>query len=124
LKKSFDYFEQAIQLDPRYAAAYVGIANYFSVLPFYTNSQPDEVFPKAKAAVAKALELDDTLAGAHAAKAYIKTYYDWDGGTGEQEFRRALALDSNDAGTHHMFSRFLSSLGRIDEALSEVRARS
>ena len=121
LKKSFDYFEQAIQLDPRYAAAYVGIANYYSVLPFYTNSKPDEVFPKAKAAVAQALELDDTLGGAHAAQAYIKTYYDWDWGSGEQEFRRALALDPNDADTHHMFSRFLSSLGRIDEALVEVK---
>jgi TolB-like protein/Tfp pilus assembly protein PilF len=121
LKKSFDYFEQAIQLDPRYAAAYVGIANYYSALPFYANAKPDEVFPKAKAAVTKALELDDSLAGAHAAQAYIKTYYEWDWGTGEQEFRRALALDPNDADTHHMFSRFLSSLGRIDEALSEVK---
>jgi eukaryotic-like serine/threonine-protein kinase len=121
LKKSFDYFEQAIQLDPRYAAAYVGIANYYSALPFYANAKPDEVFPKAKAAVTKALELDESLAGAHAAQAYIKTYYEWDWSTGEQEFRRALALDPNDADTHHMFSRFLSSLGRIDEALAEVK---
>lgn len=82
---------------------------------------PDEVFPKAQAAVAKALELDDTLAEAHAARAYIKTYYDWNWRTGEEEFRRALALDPNDADTHHMFSRFLASVGRIDEALAEVR---
>lgn len=120
LKKCFDYFEQALEKDPRYAPAYVGLANYYSVLPFYTSSTPDEVFPKAKAAVAKAIELDDTLAEAHAAQAYIKTYYDWDWRTGEGEFRRALALDPNDADTYHMFSRFLASLGRIDEALAEV----
>jgi len=121
LKKSFDYFEQALEKDPRYAPAYVGVAEYYSILPFYTDSMPDEVFPKARAAVAKALELDDALARAHAAQAYIKTYYDWDWRTGEEEFRRALALDPNDAATHHMFSRFLASLGRIDEALAEVK---
>jgi eukaryotic-like serine/threonine-protein kinase len=121
LKKSFDYFEQALEKDPRYAPAYVGIAEYYSYLPFFTNSTPDEAFPKAKAAVAKALELDDTLAAAHAAQAYIKIYYDWDWAAGEREFRRALSLDPNDADSHHMYSRFLASMGRIDEALAEVK---
>jgi TolB-like protein/Tfp pilus assembly protein PilF len=121
LKKSFDYFQQALEKDPRYAPAYVGIAEYYSILPFFTNSTPDEVFPKAKAALARALELDDTLAGAHAIQAYIKTYYDWDWAGAEEEFRRALALDPNDADTHHRYSRFLSSEGRIDEALAQVK---
>lgn len=121
LKKSFDYFEKALEKDPRYAPAYVGIAEYYSVLPFYTNSTPDEVFPKAKAAVAKALELDDTLAKAHGAQAYIKTYYEWDWSVGEEEFRRALALNPNDADTHHRYSRFLASMGRLDEALIEIK---
>ncbi len=121
LKKSFDYFQQALEKDPRYAPAYVGIAEYYSILPFFTNSTPDEVFPKAKVAVAKALELDDTLAGAHGSQAYIKTYYDWDWAAAEEEFRRALVLDPNDADTHHRYSRFLSSEGRIDEALAEVK---
>jgi eukaryotic-like serine/threonine-protein kinase len=121
LKKSLGYFQQALEKDPRYAPAYVGIAGYYSYLPFFTNSTPDEAFPKAKAAVAKALELDDELAGAHAAQAYIKIYYDWDWTAGEREFRRALSLDPNDADSHQMYSRFLASMGRIDEALTEVK---
>jgi eukaryotic-like serine/threonine-protein kinase len=120
-KKSFDYFEQALEKAPRYAPAYVGIAEYYSYLPFFTSSTPDEAFPKAKAAVAKALELDDALAAAHAAQAYIKIYYDWDWAAGEQEFRRALSLDPNDADSHQMYSRFLASMGRIDEALAEIK---
>ena len=93
LKKALEYFEQALEHDPRYALAYVGIAQYHSVLPIYSHSTPDEVFPKAKAAVARALELDDTLSEGHATLAYIKTYYDWDWAGAEIEFRRSLALN-------------------------------
>jgi TolB-like protein/Tfp pilus assembly protein PilF len=121
LKRAFEYFKQALEKDPRYAPAYLGIAEYYSVLPFYTRSTPDEVFPKAKAAVSKALELDDTLAEAHGTDAYIKAYYDWDWTGAEEEFKRSLALDPNNATVHHRYSRFLASLGRIDEALSEVK---
>jgi serine/threonine protein kinase/tetratricopeptide (TPR) repeat protein len=120
-KKAFEYFQQALDKDPRYAPAYVGIAEYYSVLPFYTNSTPDEVFPKAKAAASKALELDDTLAEAHASEAYIRAYYDWDWAGADQEFRRSLALNPNDASVHHRYSRFLASLGRVDEALTEIK---
>jgi TolB-like protein/tetratricopeptide (TPR) repeat protein len=124
LKKAFDYFQEALEQDPRYALAYVGIAQYYSVLPFYSNSTPDEVFPKAKAAVARALELDDTLSEGHATQAYIKTYYDWDWVGAEIEFRRSLALNANDSTVLHWYSRFLASAGRIDEALTNIeRAR-
>ena len=91
------------------------------MLPFYTSALPDEVFPKAKAAVSKALELDDSLAEAHASLAYILTYYDWNWADAEREFQRALTLNPNDATVHHRYSRYLSSLGRIDDALSEIR---
>ena len=121
LKKAFEYFKQALGKDPRYAPAYLGIAEYYSVLPFYTGSAPDEVFPKAKQAVSKALELDDTLAEAHGADAYTKAYYDWDWAGAEEEFKRSLALDPNNATVHHRYSRFLASLGRIDEALAEIK---
>jgi len=121
LEKAARYFEQALEKDPRYAPAYAGLADYYSVLPFYTSSQPDEVFPKAKAAVAKALELDDALAEAHGALAYIRTYYDWDWAGAEREFRRALALNPNDATLRHRYSRYLASLGRIEEALIEIK---
>ena len=120
LKKAFEYFQQALEQDPRYALAYVGVAQYYSVLPFYSHSTPDEVFPKAKAAVERALELDDTLSEGHATLAYIKTYYDWDWVAAEMEFKRSLALNSNDSTVLHWYSRFLASAGRIDEALTQI----
>ena len=121
LTKARDYFQRAIEKEPLYAPAYAGLADYYSVLPFYTSTLPGEVFPKAKAAVSKALELDDSLAEAHASLAYVLTYYDWNWTGAEREFQRALALNPNDASVHHRYSRYLSSLGRIDEALTEVR---
>jgi TolB-like protein/thioredoxin-like negative regulator of GroEL len=120
-EKARKYFEQALEKDPHYAQAYAGLADYYSVLPFYSGSTPDEVFPKAKAAVAKALELDDSLAEAHASRAYILTYYDWNWTDAEREFQRALALNPNEATAHHRYSRYLSSLGRVDEALGEIK---
>jgi Flp pilus assembly protein TadD len=79
------------------------------------------VFPRAKVAVARALELDNTLSEGHATLAYIKTYYDWDWVGAEAEFKRSLALNSNDSTVLHWYSRFLASLGRIDEALVEIQ---
>jgi serine/threonine protein kinase/Tfp pilus assembly protein PilF len=121
LEKAHRFFQQATDIDPLYAPAYAGLADYYSVLPFYTSVLPDDVFPKAKAAVSKALELDDALADAHASLAYIRTYYDWNWRDAEGEFQRALALNPNDATVHHRYSRYLSSVGRINDALSEIR---
>lgn len=121
VEKAREYFQQALEKDPLYAPAYAGLADYYSVLPFYTSSRPDEVFSKAKAAASKALELDDSLAEAHASLAYIRTYYDWDWAGAEREFQRAIALNPNDATVRHRYSRYLSSLGRIDEALRQMR---
>ncbi len=124
LDKARDYFQQAVDKDPQYAPAYVGIADYYAVLPFYANARPDDVFPKAKQAVAKALEYDSSLAEAHSTQAYILTYYDWDWVAAEKEFQQAISLNPNDATVHHRYSRFLSSLGRVEEALAELeRAR-
>ncbi len=77
--------------------------------------------PKAKTAVAKALELDDTLPEAHASLAYIRTYRDWDWSADGKEFKHALALNPNDATVDHWYSRFLASLGRLDDALAEIK---
>ncbi len=124
LDRARDYFQQAVDKDPQYAPAYVGIADYYAVLPFYANARPDDVFPKAKQAVAKALEYDSSLAEAHSTQAYILTYYDWDWAAAEKEFQQAINLNPNDATVRHRYSRFLSSLGRVEEALAELeRAR-
>lgn len=120
LKLAFVYFRQGIEKDPQYAPLYAGLAGAFARLPFYTDTRPSEAFPQAKEAAAKALQLEPTLAEAHASMAYVMNYYDWDRSGAEQEFKRALELDPNDAAAHHAYGRFLASLGRIDEARAEL----
>jgi TolB-like protein/Tfp pilus assembly protein PilF len=124
LEKARQNFERALELDPGYALAHAAMADYYSALPFYSTSRPDEVFPKAKAEVARALELDARLPEAHAALAYIRAYYDWDWRDAGKEFELALAGDANNANLQHRYSRYLSSVGRTDEALVHMqRAR-
>jgi TolB-like protein/tetratricopeptide (TPR) repeat protein len=124
LEKARQNFERALELDPEYAPAHAAMADYYSALPFYSNSRPDEVFPKAKTAVARALELDGRLPEAHAALAYIRAWYDWDWRDAGKEFELALAGDPNNANLQHRYSRYLSCIGRTDEALLHMqRAR-
>jgi eukaryotic-like serine/threonine-protein kinase len=117
-RKAKEYFEQAIQLDPKYAAAYAGLADYYwSSLDL----RPQESIPKAKENVLKALELDPDLAQAHAELAAIHFYGDWDWDGAEKEFRRALTLNPGDADSHRYFSVFLAAMGRADDAIAESR---
>jgi len=116
LRLALVYFREGIEKDPQYAPLYAGLADAYSRLPFYTNTPPSNAFPQSKEAAAKALQLDPKLAEAHASMAYVMNYYDWDRAGAEQEFKRALQVNPNDAGVHHAYSRFLVSLGRIDEA--------
>ncbi|HWT84062.1 MAG TPA: hypothetical protein VN648_35365, partial [Candidatus Methylomirabilis sp.] len=117
--KAVDYFEKAIEKDPTYAPAYSGLAMCFSSQLFWR--RPQEVYPKARTAVSKALELDDSLAEAHAALAYTKLLYDWDWPGAEREFRRALELDPNSPDTDFAYSNFLTMMGRFDEAIAVAR---
>jgi len=113
-------FEQAGRIAPNWAPPYVGLANYYTSLPFFTDLPPAEVLPKARAALVQALELDETLAEAHAANAYIRAYYEWDWRAAEQEFRRALELRPNYADAYFSYSRFLASRRRLDEAIAQL----
>ncbi len=121
LKKALGFFQQAIGKDSNYAPAYAGIADYYNVLPFYSRQRPEEVFARAKDAALTALKLDETLAEGHAALAYVRAYYDWNWPAAETEFRRALELNPSYAGAHHSYSRFLTAMGRHEEALAELK---
>jgi serine/threonine-protein kinase len=122
LKKSIEHFRQAIEIDPNYALAYAGLAHtYHQLVGVYP---PGEVMPKAKAAAVKALELDGTLAEAHAALGWVRWRYDWDWPEAERAFKRANELNPNYAIGHGMYAMFLDSMGRFDESsTAHERAR-
>jgi TolB-like protein/Tfp pilus assembly protein PilF len=120
LKKSLDYFQQAIAIDPNYALAYAGVADAYVFLPGYTAGAPRDYYPKAMAAAKRALELDDTLAEAHTTLALAIWYYDFDFSQANREFQRAIELNPNYATGHQQYgNNTLSALGRFDDAIAE-----
>jgi len=120
IQTSIPYFQQAIALDPSYALAYVGLADaYRSAL--VGDMPPTELLPKAKSAAQKAIELDDSLGDAHAELGFIIFWLDWDWNAAENQFKRALELDPNNADAHLFYAHLLSNIGRHTEALSEVK---
>jgi TolB-like protein/Tfp pilus assembly protein PilF len=104
LRKSIDYFNQAIAQDPNYALAYAGLAQAWMVLPAYNGGAPVECTPHAEAAARKALSLDETLSDAVAVLASIKAEYDFDFPSARSEYDRAIQLNPNDATAHHWFA--------------------
>jgi eukaryotic-like serine/threonine-protein kinase len=119
--KGIEYFQQAIAKDPGYAQAYAGLADCYSGLGAFGFSPPKEVFPKANEAGLQALQLDDSLAEAHASLGYVKVFYDWDWAGGESEFQRAIALDPSYATAHQQYAFALVSVGRFKEADAEAK---
>ncbi|MBI2956055.1 MAG: protein kinase, partial [Acidobacteria bacterium] len=121
IPKSLDYFQRALALDPAYAPAYAGLAEAYTTMAFASVSPPRDVYPKARAAAERALELDDTLAEAHLSVGWIQVVYDWNWSGAETSFRRALELSPNSPMAHSFYSILLSVLGRHDEAIAEAR---
>ncbi len=120
-KKGIECFQQAIDLDPGYALVYAGLADCYNQLGNYQIEKPEDAFPKARAAVAKALELDEDLAEAHTSLAFGLLYYDWNYPAAEAEFKRAIEINPNYSTAHHWYSIYLSLAGRFDESLAQLR---
>lgn len=121
LKKGIEYFEQAIDSDPGYALAYAGLADSYNILVSYSALAPHEAFPKAKAAAARALEIDGTLAEAHTSLAFVTFGYDWDWAGAERGFKQAIRFNPGYAFAHNFYAVLLSALGRFDEAFAQIR---
>ncbi|OFV97376.1 MAG: hypothetical protein A3H28_02820 [Acidobacteria bacterium RIFCSPLOWO2_02_FULL_61_28] len=117
--KAMEYFNQAIQLDPGYAAPYAGLAASYYIPTFFDAIPPKEGFPRMKEAATQALSRDDTLAEAHGYLALTKLHYDWDWAGAEKEFRRAIELNPNQAGVRHDYAHFLMAMNRGAESLAE-----
>ncbi len=123
LKDAIQKFESSIKRDPKFALAYTGLADAYSILASYSLEYvpPKEGFPKAKTAAEKALSLDDHLAEAHASLGLVKFYYEWDWNGAEAEFKKALELNPGYAQAHQYYADFVKSFGRFDEALGEMK---
>ena len=120
LDKGLDYFRQAIAVDPNYALAYEGLADYYDAVDdVFAPSRDTE--PKAKAAALKALELDDHLAESHEALAAILLWYEYDWPGAEKEFQRAIELNPNLAGAHILYGWYLTCLGQPEKGIAEGR---
>ena len=122
--RAIPYLEKAIALDPRYALAYVGLADAYRGLALGSEMRPAENFPKGKAAAQKALEIDGSLAEAHAILGWITFWYDWDWAAAENECKRALELDPDSGDAHMVYAHLLSTTGRHQEALAEAKRAS
>jgi DNA-binding winged helix-turn-helix (wHTH) protein/Tfp pilus assembly protein PilF len=120
LNQAVDSFTQAIVHDPNYSDAYVGLADCYNLMREYTEMPASEAYPRALAAAKKAVELDDRSSEAHASLAFVSFFGMWDAGTADQEFRRAIDLDPNNATAHHWYATFLQTIRRFDESLAEI----
>jgi TolB-like protein/DNA-binding winged helix-turn-helix (wHTH) protein/Flp pilus assembly protein TadD len=123
LAKAIDYFQHAIDTDPDYAAAYSGLADSYALSGDweYGILSPEIAFPRARAAVTKALALDDNLSEAHTSLAFIEDLYDWDWASAEKEYKRALALNPSYATAHQWYAWHLIVVGDNDDGIAELK---
>ena len=125
LERGIEHFQAAIEADPVYPLAHVGLADSYNILGFYGYRPSREAFPRAEAAAKRALEIDRDLPEAQVSLAYAKHYHDWDWPEAERLYRRAIALNPGYSIAHQWYFNFLVSMGRMEEALAEaVKARS
>jgi TolB-like protein/Tfp pilus assembly protein PilF len=117
--KAIEYFQQGIAKDSNYALAYSGLADCYGSLGGFSIVPAKDAYPRAKEAALKALELDDTLAEAHASLAWIKSTYDWDWPSGDKEFQRAIELNPGYVTAHRRRGLTLAVTGRFEEAIAE-----
>lgn len=120
LKKSVEYYRQAIDADPGYALAYVGLADSYLVLKSLSLITSQEARTSVEAPLRRALEIDDRLGEAHTSLAWVRFAYDWDWPAAEREFRRATELQPNHATTHQWYAEYLAAMGRFDESRAEI----
>lgn len=120
LHKATEYFEKAIELDPNYALAYAGLANAHNGIAIQSGDTHTE-YLKAKAAVEKALAIDDNLAEAHSYVGEMKLIYEWDFAGAENEIKKGIELDPNSPHVHRVYSVFLNAMARFDESFAEIK---
>lgn len=119
--KGLGFFQQAIEKDPLYALAYIGIADSYASLGFFSYLAPEEAYSKASAAVKKAFEIEPDLAETHASQGLISTFYEWDWKGAENEFMKAIHSNPDYAPAHVWYGMFMTISGRFDKSLAEMK---
>src|ERR1700722_17063467 len=123
MKEAISYFSRAIEMDPNYAPAYAGLADSYALAGDwkYGVLPPKDAYPKAKAAAAKAIALDDTFGEAHISLAFCLGGFDWDWEAAGAEFRRGIELSPGYATGHEWYGWHLAVLGKNGDAVAEVK---
>jgi TolB-like protein/Tfp pilus assembly protein PilF len=121
LQASRSYFAEAVEKDPDYALAYVGLADSSLMLGVHNWVPRGDALQEAKRATLEALSIDDTLGEAYASRGLLKYWYEWDWLGAERDFQRALALTPNYSSAHEWYGALLGDLRRFDQALEEGR---
>ena len=120
LRTAIEYFKAAIGNDSKYAAAYAGLADAYTLLSLWGGEGPADTMPQAKAAARKAIELDETLPEAHNSLGLVLALHDFDFAQSQKEFERAIELNPNYATAHHQFGNVnLAMIGEFDRAIAE-----
>jgi tetratricopeptide (TPR) repeat protein len=121
IRAALTHFQEAIRIDPAYARAYAGLADCYATLSFVLSGSPKENMPKARAAADRALEIDPSLAEAHASRAMVTYRYEWNFPEAEREFRAAIELSPGYAAAHQWYGECLTAMERYDESLAELQ---
>jgi eukaryotic-like serine/threonine-protein kinase len=121
LRQALVHFQEAIDLDPNYALAFSGLADTFNILGYYNTQRPHDAYPRGKAAAARALALDESLAEAHASMGYVQIFYDLDWPGASKSLQRAMELNPRYATAHQWYAWYLFVAERFDEALASLQ---
>lgn len=121
LRNGIKYFREAEDRDPRYALAYSGLADSYSLLSDIGKVKPDDEMPKAKAAAQRAVDIDPTLAEAYTSRAFVKLAYDWDWLGAEADFKKALELNPKYPTAHQWYASYFMQMGKFERAKEEIR---
>jgi len=121
LRRAISYFNQAIETDPGYALAHAGLADCYVPLGYWTFLAPQDAFPKARAAADRALQIDATIAEAHAALGGVNMLFEWRWQQSQADLQRAIALNSNYPRAHQLYAELLTAMGEFDQAASEAK---
>ena len=121
LKRALEQFQQAVDKDPIYALAYTGLADCYAVMEQYAGTSSSETLPRGRAAALRALDIDDSLGEAHTSLGFLNML-SRQFGAAEKEFKRGIELNPNYPTAHHWYGLcYLSMLGRLDEAMAEIK---